>query len=111
MYVYTEFAQLTGSKHHTVSIERQETRQLQSYLKLRLGQLGPGDVITAVAQGLCSLSGFFFFPMGPKTPCSALFNSTVHFCQKLTKSVLSTNIILKYLVQAKLAGTGWVFTL
>lgn len=57
VYVCTEFAQHTGSKHRTVSIERQETRQLQSYLKLRLGQLGPGDVITAVAQGLRSLWG------------------------------------------------------
>lgn len=70
MYVCTEFAQLTGTKHHTVSIERQETRQLQSYLKFRLGQLGPGDVITAVAQGLCSLSGFFF-PMGEKKTLAA----------------------------------------
>lgn len=60
VYVCPEFAQHAGSKHHTVSIERQETRQLQRYLKLRLDQLGPGDVITAVAQGLCSLWGFFF---------------------------------------------------
>lgn len=44
-------AQLTGGQLHAASIGRQASRQLQrqSYVKLQLGQVGPGDVLTAVS--------------------------------------------------------------